>query len=69
MLILIFVLGKIRWLYVYTTYGVELRTTIMPKRDAIIPNDVYLYGKLEVIGITESGGAIVEEPDGHRGNF
>lgn len=41
----------------------------MPKRDVIVPNDVYLYGKLEVIGITESGGAIVEEPDGHRGNF
>lgn len=52
-----------------TAYGVELRTTIMPRRDAIIPNGVYLYDKLEVIEMTESGGAIVEEPDGHRGNL
>lgn len=53
----------------FTAYGVELRTTIMPRRDAIVPNGVYLYDKLEVIGMTESGGAIVEEPDGHRGNL
>lgn len=52
-----------------TAYGVELRTTIMPRRDAIIPNGVYLYDKLKVIGMTESGGAIVEEPDEHRGNL
>ena len=52
-----------------TAYGVELRTTIMPRRDAIIPNGVYLYDKLKVIGMTESGGAIAEEPDGHRGNL
>ena len=37
----------------------------MPRRDAIVPNGVYLYDKLEVIGMTESGGAIVEEPDGN----
>ena len=35
-----------------TAYGIELRTTIMPRRDAIIPNGVYLYDKLEVIGMT-----------------
>ena len=52
-----------------TAYGVELRTTIMPRRDAIVPNGVYLYDKVKVIGMTESGGAIVEEPDGHRGIF
>ena len=52
-----------------TAYGIELRTTIMPRRDAIVPNGVYLYDKLEVIGMTESGGAIVEEPDEHRGNL
>ena len=52
-----------------TAYGVELRTTIMPRRDAIVPNGVYLYDKVKVIGMTKSGGAIVEEPDGHRGNF
>ena len=38
----------------------------MPRRDAIVPNGVYLYDKLEVIGMTESGGVIVEEPDGNR---
>lgn len=48
-----------------TAYGIELKTTIMPRRDAIVPNGVYLYDKLEVIGMTESGGAIVEEPDGN----
>ena len=37
----------------------------MPRRDAIVPNGVYLYDKLKVIGMTESGGAIVEEPDGN----
>lgn len=52
-----------------TAYGVELRTTIMPRRDAIVPNGVYLYDKLKVIRMTESGGAIVEEPDEHRGNL
>ena len=52
-----------------TAYAIELRTTIMPRRDAIIPNGVYLYDKLKVIGMTESGGAIVEEPDEHRGNL
>ena len=52
-----------------TDYGIELRNTIMPRRDAIIPNGVYLYDKLEVIEMTESGGAIVEETDGHRGNL
>lgn len=52
-----------------TAYGVELRTTIMPRRDAIVPNGVYLSDKLEVIGMTESGGAIVEEPDEYRGNL
>lgn len=52
-----------------TAYGVELRTTIMPRRDAIVPNGVYLCDKLEVIGMTESGGVIVEEPDGNRGNL
>lgn len=41
----------------------------MPRRDAIVPNGVYLYDKVKVIGMTESGGAIVEELDGHRGNF
>ena len=44
-----------------TAYGVELRTTIMPRRDAIIPNGVYLYDKLEVIGMTESGGSIIAD--------
>lgn len=44
-----------------TAYGVELRTTIMPRRDAIVPNGVYLYDKLEVIGRTESGGAIIAD--------
>lgn len=52
-----------------TAYGVELRTTIMPRRDAIVPNGVYLSDKLEVIGMTESGGAIVEEPDEYGGNL
>lgn len=52
-----------------TAYGVELRTTIMPRIDTIVPNGVYLYDKLEVIGMTESGGVIVEEPDGYRGNL
>ena len=52
-----------------TAYGIELRTTIMPRRDAIVPNGVYLYDKLEVIGMTESGGVIVEESDEHRGNL
>ena len=52
-----------------TAYGVELRTTIMPRRDAIVPNGVYLYDKLKVIGMTESGGAVVEELDEHRGNL
>ncbi len=48
-----------------TAYAVKLRTTIMPRRNAIVPNGVYLYDKLKVLGMTESGGAIVEEPNGN----
>ena len=32
-----------------TAYGVELRTTIMPRRDAIVPNGVYLLNKSRIL--------------------
>ena len=52
----------------FTAYAVELRNPFISKREIDV-NGVYLYDKLKVIGMTESGGVIVEEPDGHERNL
>ena len=52
----------------FNAYAVELRNPFISKREIDV-NGVYLYDKLKVIGMTESGGVIVEEPDGRRGNL
>ena len=52
----------------FTAYAVELRNPFISKREIDV-SGVYVNDKLKIIGRAESGGAIVEEPDEHRGNL
>lgn len=51
-----------------TAYAVELRNPYISRREISV-NGVYINDKLNIIGMTKKGDAIVEEPDGYRGKF
>lgn len=52
----------------FTAYAVELRNPFISKREIDV-SGVYINDKLKIIGVDGRGGAIVEEPDEHRGNL